>query len=544
MSTLHVSKKTDGGVLPQLRPIEAASADTPRAGSKRVAADGHSLRKTGVQHDRGETSGRSPAVGGVTAAPGISGQPAQGRKALNLVPVLGRDKAPLMPTSPARARKLLKRGQAVVASLVPFVIRMKHITTTDRTASVQDIGLGIDPGSKHTGLAVFVSSGPCSASRKGVFAIRVDHRSDVITRHMKSRAQHRRGRRSRLRYRAPRFLHRTKPRGWLAPSLQHRVDGVMSMVNKLKAWFPVTAIYQELVRFDTQLMENAKISGVEYQQGTLAGFEVREYLLAKYERKCVYCDARAVPLNLDHILAKSKGGSDRVSNLALACVPCNDAKGNRAVEEFVTDPARLARLLAQVKQPLRDATAVNATRWALWRRLQDTGLPVHVGSGGRTKFNRSRNDLSKTHWNDALAVGDVETITSNIGSVLVADQTGRGSYARTRSDRFGFPRLIFPRRKNHFGFITGDTVRAVVPRGKYAGTHLGRVAVRSSGRFAIRTQTGVVPSVCHGYCTSIQRGNGWNLKMVATEYPDGGAPGWSSSGGASTARPIVDGRPC
>lgn len=216
-------------------------------------------------------------------------------------------------------------------------------------------------------------------------------------------------------------------------------------------------------------------------------------------------------MNLDHVVPKAKGGSGRVSNLVLACVPCNDSKGNRPVEEFVADPDRLARILSQVKQPLRDAAAVNATRWVLWRRLQKTGLPVHVGSGGRTKFNRSRNGLSKTHWNDALAVGDVETITSNIDSVLVADQTGRGSYARTRSDRFGFPRLIFPRRKEHFGFITGDTVRAVVPHGKYAGRHVGRVSVRSSGTFAIRTTQGIVPAVRHKYRVLVQRGAGWHF---------------------------------
>lgn len=516
MPALHVSKKTDGGVLPQLRPLEAVSVDTPRAGTKRVAAEGHSPRKTDVQHHRGETSGRSPAAGGATADPGKPGRPDRGRKTPDIVPVLGRDKEPLMPTSPAHARKLLRRGDAVVASPVPFVIRMKHIAITDGTAMVQEMGLGIDPGSKHTGLAVFVSSDPVQAARRGVYAVRVDHRSNVITRHMRTRAQHRRRRRQKLRYREPRFSHRTKPEGWLAPSLRHRVDGVMSMVNKLRRWFPLTEIHQELVRFDTQLMENASISGVQYQQGTLAGFEVREYLLEKFGRKCVYCDVRGVPLNQDHVIPKSDGGSDRLSNLALACVPCNDAKANRPVEEFVTDPVRLARILTQLKQPLVDVAAVNSTRWALWRELQGTGLPVHVGSGGRTKFNRTRNGLAKSHWADALAVGDIEAVSSNIGSVLIADQTGRGSYARTRPTKHGFPRLVFTRRKEHFGFITGDAVRAVVPKGKYAGSYIGRVSVRSSGSFAIRTTEGTIPAVWHKHCVRVQRGAGWYFTTGAT----------------------------
>lgn len=515
MPALHVSKKTDGGVLPQLRPLEAVSADTPRAGTKRVAADGHSSRKTDVQHDRGETSGSSPAAGGATVDPGKPGRPDRGRKTPNIVPVLGRDKEPLMPTSPAHARKLLRRGDAVVASAVPFAIRMKHITTTDGTAVVQDMGLGIDPGSKHTGLAVFISSDPAHAARRGVYAVRIDHRAGVITRHMRSRAQHRRRRRQKLRYREPRFSHRTKPEGWLAPSLQHRVDGVMSMVAKLQRWFPITAIYQEFVRFDTQLMQDASISGVQYQQGTLAGFEVREYLLEKFGRKCVYCDARGVPLNQDHVIPKARGGSDRLSNLALACVPCNNAKANRPVEEFVTDPVRLARILSRLRQPLGDVAAVNSTRRALWRELQGTGLPVYVGSGGRTKFNRTRNGLAKTHCNDALAVGDIETISSSIKSVLVADQTGRGSYARTRPDKYGFPQRVFTRCKEHFGFITGDTVRAVVPKGKYAGSYVGRVSVRASGSFAVRTTGGTIPAVHHKYCVRVQRGAGWYFTTEA-----------------------------
>ncbi|YCQ22501.1 RNA-guided endonuclease IscB [Arthrobacter sp. Z1-9] len=416
-----------------------------------------------------------------------------------------------MPTNPARARKLLKEGRAVVVSVIPFVIRMKHIMTTDGTAGIQGMGLGVDPGSRHTGLAVFRTAG---RNRQGLFAVQIDHRSGVITRHMLARAQRHRGRRRRLRYREMRFRHRRRPYGWLAPSLRHRVDGVAAMVSKLRQWFPIRAVHQELVRFDTQRFGDAQISGVEYQQGTLAGYELREYLLEKFRRQCVYCDAHDLPLNFDHVIPKSRGGSDRVANLVLACIPCNDAKGNHPVEEFVRDPVRLARILAQLKVPLRDAAAVNSTRWAIWRRLQKTGLPVSVGSGGQTKFNRTRNGLKKNHWNDALAVGDIETITSGIASVLLADHTGRGSYARTRSDRFGFPRLILPRRKEHYGFITGDTVRAVVPRGKYAGSYTGRVAVRSTGTFAIRTTKGLILSVRHKHCRILQRGAGWYFTTV------------------------------
>ncbi|WP_459571780.1 RRXRR domain-containing protein, partial [Cupriavidus sp. 8B] len=99
---------------------------------------------------------------------------------------------------------------------------------------------------------------------------------------------------------AARFDNRRKPAGWLAPSLQHRVQTTMAWVRRLRALAPITAISTELARFDMQAMQNAEISGVEYQQGELAGYEVREYLLEKWGRQCAYCDARDMPLELEH----------------------------------------------------------------------------------------------------------------------------------------------------------------------------------------------------------------------------------------------------
>lgn len=476
---------------------------------------GQAPRQPGGQHDRGETLGRSPAAKGVTAVTGAPRRPAESLTAHAItarIPVLGRDGAPLMPAHPARVRKLLRSGRAVVVSRIPFVIRLKDKTTTDGTALVQEMGLGIDPGSKRTGLAVFNITGTTNI-RHGVFAAEVVHRSGVITRSLLARSRHRHSRRRKVRYRQPRHKHRAKHQGWLAPSLQHRVEGAMSMVNKMRSCFPITSIVLELARFDMQKLEDAEIKGVEYQQGSLWGLELREYLLTKFQHRCVYCDAKNVPLNLDHLEAKSRGGSDRLSNRVLACVKCNDAKGARPVEDFVTDPVRLARILAWSRQPLRDAAAVNSTRLALCHELARTGLALSTGSGGQTKFNRVRNGLEKTHCTDALAVGEVDRIVSYPASVLFARQTGRGSYARTRSNRIGFPRLIFPRCKSVYGYFTGDTVRAVVPAGKYTGSYVGRVSVRNSGRFAVRSATSVAPSVKHEWCTLLQRGAGWYFEI-------------------------------
>jgi 5-methylcytosine-specific restriction endonuclease McrA len=373
------------------------------------------------------------------------------------------------------------------------------------------VEVGIDPGSKHTGIAVFRDH---DGERHGLFAIQLDHRGGRIRDRLDARAAYRRRRRSaNLRYRAPRFSNRTRPKGWLPPSLQHRVDTTRSWVARLRRWAPVRAIHLERVAFDTHL-QNPEISGVEYQRGTLYGYEIREYLLAKWDRTCAYCDKTDTPLNLDHVHPQGHGGSDRASNLTLACVPCNQAKGSRPVQAFLAhDPERLQRILTQAKAPLHDAAALNATRWALWRALTATGLPVQAATGGRTKWNRSRTGSPKSHTLDALHVGVLDRVTGWPGQVLLAAYVGRGSHQRTTPDRYGFPRLTRPRVKSVHGFVTGDLVRAVVPSGKRMGVHVGRVLVRGSGWFDITTGHGRAAGVHHRYVRLLQRVDGYGYTL-------------------------------
>jgi hypothetical protein len=213
-----------------------------------------------------------------------------------------------------------------------------------------------------------------------------------------------------------------------------------------------------------------------------------------------------------------------VSNLTLACVGCNQAKGSTPVEEFLAGwPDALAKVLAQAKKPLRDAAAVSSTRRALWEALLGTGRPVHVATGGRAKWNRSRTGAPKTHTLDALHVGVLDTVTGWPGWVLVASATderrlgaaptssatGRGGYARTRTNRYGFPRLRLPRTRRVHGFGTGDLVRAVVPAGLKRGTHTGRVAVRTTGSFNIRTASALIQGINYRHVRLLQRADGW-----------------------------------
>lgn len=423
---------------------------------------------------------------------------------------------PVMPCSEKRARLLLARGRARVHHLVPFVIRL-----TDReaaTCALQPLRIKLDPGSKTTGLAlvrdtkaVDLATGEITTSAAVLSLVDLVHRGRQISEALTARRQMRRRRRSaNLRHRAPRFDNRTRPVGWLAPSLQHRVDATMAWVARIRRWAPVTAVSSELVRFDMQFMQNAEISGVEYQQGALAGYEVREYLLEKWHRTCAYCGAKDTPLQIEHIHAKARGGSNRVSNLTLACGPCNAKKGTRDIKDFLAkDPVRLANVLAQAKRPLKDATAVNATRWALVGALKDTGLPVEVASGGRTKFNRTQLCIPKAHALDAVCVGEIGAVTGWRQPTLQIKCTGRGSYQRTRLNKHGFPRGFLMRTKRVKGFGTGDLVRATVPTGLKAGAYTGRVAVRASGSFNIQTGTAVVQGISHKHCTMAQRADGY-----------------------------------
>ena len=375
-----------------------------------------------------------------------------------------------MPCSEKRAWKLLEAGRARVHKLQPFTIRIVDRKVEDSV--LQPLTLKIDPGSKKTGIAIV---GVNDAGTTNVVAsIEVEHRGSIIRDNLRSRAAFRRRRRGNLRFRAPRFDNRRRPEGWVAPSLRHRVDSTTSCIERLRRSIPVGALAMELVRFDMQLIEDPSISGTGYQQGTLAGYEIREYLLEKWGRRCAYCGCEGVPLQIEHIEPRSRGGSSRISNLTLACGPCNVAKGSMDVREFVRDPAKLARILAQAKRPLADAAAVNATRWALKGALEATGLPVATSTGGRTKWNRTRFGLPKTHALDAACVGEVEDIAGWDKPVLAIKVMGRGAYKRTRLDKHGFPRGYLPRTKDVRGFRTGDLVKAVVPSGRNAGTWTGR----------------------------------------------------------------------
>ena len=456
------------------------------------------------------------------------------------VGVLDNGKTPQAPVHPALARRMLRDGKAAVYRKHPFTIILRQAALPgfgsdgEAVPNLETTGplrLKIDPGSRTTGLAV-VNDG----RQEIVWAGELKHRGPEIKKALDKRRAIRRGRRNRkTRYRQPRFDNRrkggchgcggnpaknkslcrpcaAKPRAernpelaekWLAPSLMSRVYNVETWVRRLCASFPIGAISVEVARFDTQLIENPDISGVEYQQGELAGYELREYLLEKFQRKCAYCGKKDIPLEIEHIVPRSRGGSNRISNLTISCRACNQKKGNQTADEFGHK-----KVQAQARMPLRDAAMMNATRYKIRDMLKGFGLPLETGTGGRTKFNRTRAGLNKSHWADAACVGESTPERWHIGDGQVQEIRSR-SYAR-RGRRLvclvcpvgfsGFPNPCGHKNrgpkvfcKGHsskpkagvrfFRYQTSDFVQVKKTKGKWAGVYRGRISVRSSGDF-------------------------------------------------------------
>ncbi|MCP4349623.1 MAG: HNH endonuclease [Desulfobacterales bacterium] len=384
--------------------------------------------------------------------------------------VLDTDRKPLDPVHPGQARRLLNQGRAAVFRMYPFTIILKY-AVNEKPAPLR---LKIDPGSRKSGIAVLNDT-----TGEIVFAAEIEHRGLLIKKSLEQRRNVRRNRRSRLRYRKPRFLNRTRPEGWLAPSLLSRVLNIETWVGRLTKFCNVTDISQELVKFDTQKLVSPEISGTEYQQGELFGYEIREYLLEKWGRKCAYCGKSDIPLETEHIVPKSRDGSDRVSNLTLACKKCNQKKGNKPAEVFLKKkPEILKKILAQAKASLKDAAAVNSARRALHNRLKAFGLPVEAGSGGLTKFNRTKRNLPKFHWLDAACVGKStpEHLKTDGVKPLVIKAKGQGGRQKAVLNRYGQPKQHRPL-KPVFGWRAGDIA-------KYDSITV-RVTPRTTGSFEL-----------------------------------------------------------
>ena len=446
--------------------------------------------------------------------------------------VLDKNKNPLAPCTSARARILLSKRKAAVFRQYPFTIILKERDNGD----TQPLSFKIDQGAKTTGIALVSHN---KTQNVVIWACNLIHRGHKISESLSKRSATRRTRRSRkTRYRKPKWTNsmskaqlehiNQRPKGWLAPSIRARLDNTVNLFNKLSRLSPITNVAIEDVRFDMQKIQNPNIKGKEYQEGDLFGFEAKEYLLYLYKHTCAYCGGLSKDsiLEKEHILCRSKGGTNRLSNLSIACRTCNLDKNDLLPEEWLQklkaskkkiDKVRfekLSKILKGVKPTLRDASAVNIIRNEIVKQFSN--MPLDLGSGALTKYNRKQNDYPKEHWIDAACCG-VHGDEIHIPNYLIPLEiiaNGRGSRQMCRMDKYGFPRTSAKEASDCFGFKTGDIVEAIVTKGKKIGTYKGRVAVRATGNFNITTKSGTIQGIGYRYCRLLQRSDGYSYSNL------------------------------
>lgn len=242
-----------------------------------------------------------------------------------MVFVLGKNKKPLVPCHEARARKLLSAEKAAVYLRFPFTIILKRAVEGE----VEPCTVKIDPGSQHTGVAIV-------RGQDVLFMGQIEHKTTIKDDLIK-RAGYRRQRRSKnLRYRKKRFLNRARIEGWLPPSIRSTLQNTVTVVKRLSKLCPIGYIEYELVKFDIQKLVNPDIAGKEYQEGPLYRSDIRTFLCKTYENTCQHCKGVSGnhKMEWEHILPKSRGGSNSIYNATWACHACNDEKDDRTPDEW------------------------------------------------------------------------------------------------------------------------------------------------------------------------------------------------------------------
>ena len=401
--------------------------------------------------------------------------------------------------SHAKARILLKNKQAVVHKVYPFTIRLKDnsAVSKDRSYTVK-----VDPGSMHAGIAIVDDKDSV------VMLAEIEHRGHFIKRDLDKRRSLRQARRQRkTRHRPARFLNRTKPKGWLAPSVKSRADNVINFIKKYKKLINIDKVMIENVSFDTaQMTANNNLIGTDYQQGPLYDTNLREFIFSKTNGKCVYCGAEAE--EIDHIVPRSKGGTNSTFNLTPACKSCNKLKSKLSLKEFGKIMNKDYSHLEPKKLP-KDASIVQSARNYMFQEVTKIVPNTKGYEAWLTKYNRDELGLPKEHYYDALSVGNVGNYKFLPDKILQISAKGRGSRQMCRMDSYGFPQTSAKASKTVRGFQSGDMVKAIVPTGLKKGIYLGRVAIRHKGSFNIRTKSGLVKDIGYKYCHIIQRGDGY-----------------------------------
>ena len=403
-----------------------------------------------------------------------------------MVYVIANNGQPLMPSERyGHVRRLLKSGKATVVKRCPFTIKLMY----DSTTHTQPINLGVDAGSKIVGISATTES-------KVLYEAEVTLRNDIVDL-LSTRRECRKGRRYRkTRYRQPRFNNRvhSKNKGWLAPSIQQKVDTHLTVISKVCSLIPVSKIIVETASFDLQKLKAdieglSQPQGTDYQQGEQLGFwNAREYVLWRDNHTCQCCKGRSKDktLNVHHIESRKTGG-DAPNNLITLCETCHTAYHQGKIKLPVT-----------IKRGAKfnDATFMGIMRWIFYNRVKDIYTPqnveVHMIYGYITKNIRIQNNLPKTHYIDARCISQHPTATPS-GEVFIQKKVrchnrqihkmsiNKGGYRKRNQSEYKVK-----------GFRLYDKIR-------YQGQECFVFGRRSSGSFDVRKLDGTKISAGTSY---------------------------------------------
>ena len=395
--------------------------------------------------------------------------------------VLNHHGQPLMPCQPRKARLLLKSGKAKVVRMVPFTIQLLYSSSGYK----QEVSLGIDAGTQHIGVSA-------TTAKAVLFEAEIKPRGD-IQELIATRKQFRRARRSRkTRYRKARFLNRRKPKGWLAPSIQHKVDAHLKTIHLVHKLLPISRTTIEVAQFDIQKIKNPDIEGVEYQQGPQLGFwNVREYVLFRDGHTCQWCLGKSGDkiFNVHHIESRKTGG-DSPDNLITLCETCHDLIHRTHQEQSIK----------RKSNRFRDASHMGIIRWRSYEQVKASFPNVHLTFGYITKHTRIAHELEKSHLIDARCISG-NPLASSDGTwhlVKLVRRNNRQLYKATIREGGKRQRNTAP--KYVYGFHLFDCVR-------YQGTMCFVFGRRSTGYFDLRTLDGtkIHAGISHKKLTIVQK---------------------------------------
>src|SRR6266487_2128568 len=402
---------------------------------------------------------------------------------------------PLMPCQPRKARVLLKAGKAQVVKMVPFTLQLLYGSSGYK----QEVSLGIDAGTQQIGVSA-------TTEHAVLFEAEVKPRTD-IQELLATRSQFRRARRSRkTRYRQARFLNRKKPEGWLAPSVEHKVEAHLKTTRMVHAILPVRQITIEVAQFDLQKIRHPEIEGKAYQQGPQSGFwNVREYVLFRDHHRCQWCGGKSKDriLNVHHIESRKTGGHSP-DNLITLCETCHDLI-HRTQQEHKIE---------RKSSTFRDATQMGIIRWRIYEQTKALFQKVHLTYGYITKGTRISHHLEKSHLIDARCISTHPGAISDGTWYLIKCVRRNNRQLHKATIRKGGKRRRNTAPKYVHGFRLFDCVR-------YENAACFVFGRRCSGYFDLRTLSGtkIHASASYKKLTMIQRSSALLVERRAPFSP-------------------------